>query len=82
MVNACPIIRDELETVPRLGQQPRINLVGNRRHQHITGLDRLAQLLAAHRCVLFAQPHIEQLRQPLLDDIGQPSRDYNTQLLF
>ncbi len=53
--------------------------VGQRRHQHIGAAHRGGKLVAGHPRVGIAQLHIEQFLHPGLDDLGQASRDDNTQ---
>ena len=79
MVHPGTVVGDQLQLLARLCDHGGIDLIGDRWHQHIRISHRLGQLCPGHRHVVQPQLYIEQFRQPCLNGIRQPSRDYNTQ---
>ena len=79
MIHPRAVIRDQLQPVARLRDQPRIDPVRERRHDHISLAHGARQFLTAHRRVILAQGDIEQVAHPRLDRLGQASRHDNTQ---
>ena len=61
VIDPGPVIGDQLEPLARLGDQRRVDLIGDGGHQHIGLTHRRAQFLAGHRPVIFAQGHVKQL---------------------
>ncbi|KGM90020.1 Uncharacterized protein rosmuc_00619 [Roseovarius mucosus DSM 17069] len=79
MVHPRPVVGDQLEPVPGLGDQAGVDPVGQGRHQNIRLLDRAGQFLACHGRVRLAQANIKKFAHPRLDRLGQASRNDNTQ---
>ena len=80
-VDAIAEIGDQLEVRPGLGDQRRVDAVGDGRHQHVGLLDGGDQLGLAHRAVVEVQPRVEQLAHAGLDRVGQLARDDDERLL-
>jgi hypothetical protein len=81
VVDAVAEIGDQLEVRPRLTDHRSIDAVGDGRHQHIGGGDRLDELGLRHRGVFDVQPGVEQLAHARLDLVGQLARHNHERLL-
>ena len=79
MIDPRAVVGDQLQPLARLRQQAGVDVVGERRHQHIGAAHRRGQLVAVIARVGVAQLDVEQFLHPGLDDLGQASRHDNTQ---
>jgi len=75
LVDAVAEIGDQLEVLAGLGDQRRVDVVGDGGDQHIGFLDRRNQLRLRHRPILDIQPCVEQFAHARFDRIGQLARD-------
>ena len=80
VVDAVAEIRDQLEPVAGLAQHGVVDAVGDGRHQHVGGLDRLDQLRLRHRLVVGVELRVEQLAHADLDRVRQLARDHDERL--
>ena len=76
-----PKLAISLSCSPAWLEHARGRSVGDGRHQHVGGLDRLGELGLAHRLVVEVEPRVEQLAHARLDAVGQLARDDDQRLL-
>ena len=79
VIHARAVIGDQFQLVARLPQKARVDLVGDRGHQHIGPAHGGGEFVARHRRVGIAQVDIEEFLHPGFHRLGQPSRHDNTQ---
>ncbi len=77
-----PKLAISLRFVAGLGDQRRVDPVGDGRHQHVGFLDRRDQLRLRHRPVVDIQPRVEQFAHAGFDRIRQLARDDDERLFL
>ncbi len=75
MVDPRAVIGDQAQAITGLGQDGRVDAVGDRRHQNVRIGDGGDQLRLGHRLVVQVQLHVEQFHHAGFDGVGQFARD-------
>jgi hypothetical protein len=82
IVDAVAEIGDQLQPAFGLLEQFFGDLVGDGRHQHVGGADRIGDLLGGQRRIVEIEPGVEQLAHAGLDRVRQLARDDNERLFL
>src|SRR5262249_17892150 len=77
IVDAIAEISDELEPLAGLAEYGAVDVIGDRRHEHVGGFRRLHELRLAQRFVLGIEPRVEQFPHAHFDGVGQPPGNHD-----
>ena len=70
MIDAVAEIGDQLHVFAGLGNDVRIDMVGDRRHEHVGLAHRLGDFRFGHGLIIEIELRVEQFAHPGLDGFG------------
>jgi hypothetical protein len=75
VIETGAVVGDQAQVGSGLGEEPRVDAVGDRRHQDVGLAHGAGEFLGGHRVIVGVEGDVEKLLHPGLDRHGKTPRD-------